>query len=93
MQYDGTDLHRSSLVHIRSSKIQLNAELTEATGSRVTVTEWPGCAKRHRCFGSFNPLKPNFRGGRKSIILVEGSQAMLARPSGRSNVKVKTLWW
>jgi hypothetical protein len=85
MQYDGTDLHRSSLEHIRSSKIKLIADLT-------TVTEWPGCAKRHRCFGSFNPLKPNFRGGRKSIILLEGSQAMPARPSGRSNVKVKTLW-
>jgi hypothetical protein len=29
---------------------------------------------------------------RKSIILLEGSQATPARPSGRNNVKVKTLW-
>jgi hypothetical protein len=28
---------------------------------------------------------------RKSIILLEGSQATPARPSGRNNVKVKTL--
>jgi hypothetical protein len=33
-----------------------------------------------------------FRGGRKNIILLEGSQATPARPSGRNNVKVKTLW-
>jgi hypothetical protein len=33
-----------------------------------------------------------FRGGRKSIILLEGAQATPARPSGRNNVKVKTLW-
>jgi hypothetical protein len=29
---------------------------------------------------------------RKSIIRLEGSQAAPARPSGRNNVKVKTLW-
>jgi hypothetical protein len=29
---------------------------------------------------------------RKSIILLEGSQATPARPSGRNKVKVKTLW-
>jgi hypothetical protein len=29
---------------------------------------------------------------RKSIILLKGSQATPARPSGRNNVKVKTLW-
>jgi hypothetical protein len=29
---------------------------------------------------------------RKSIILLEGSQATPARPSGRNNVKVRTLW-
>jgi hypothetical protein len=29
---------------------------------------------------------------RKSIILLEVSQATPARPSGRNNVKVKTLW-
>jgi hypothetical protein len=34
-----------------------------------------------------------FWGGRKNIILLEGSQATPARPSGRKNVKVKTLWW
>jgi hypothetical protein len=42
-----------------------------------------------------SPLKPRhfiFRGGRKNIILLEGSQATPARPSGRNNVKVKTLW-
>jgi hypothetical protein len=32
-----------------------------------------------------------FRGERKSIILLEGSQATSARPSGRKNVKVKSL--
>jgi hypothetical protein len=32
------------------------------------------------------------REGRKSVILLEGSQATPARPSGRNNVKVKTLW-
>jgi hypothetical protein len=31
-------------------------------------------------------------GGRKSIILLEGSQATPARSSGRNNAKVKTLW-
>jgi hypothetical protein len=30
---------------------------------------------------------------RKSIILLGGSQTTPARPSGRNNVKVKTLWW
>jgi hypothetical protein len=30
----------------------------------------------------------NFRGGRKSIILLEGSQATPARPSGRNNVAI-----
>jgi hypothetical protein len=34
-----------------------------------------------------------FRGGRKSIILLEGSHATPARPSGRNNVKAKTLGW
>jgi hypothetical protein len=29
---------------------------------------------------------------KESIILLEGSQATPARPSGRNNVKVKTLW-
>jgi hypothetical protein len=29
---------------------------------------------------------------RKSIILLEGSQATPTRPSGRNNVKVNTLW-
>jgi hypothetical protein len=29
---------------------------------------------------------------RKSINLLEGPQAMPARPSGRNNVKMKTLW-
>jgi hypothetical protein len=33
-----------------------------------------------------------FRGGRKNIVLLEGSQATPARPSGGNNVKVKTLW-
>jgi hypothetical protein len=32
-----------------------------------------------------------FRGGRKSIIFLEGSHATPARPSGRNNVKLKTL--
>jgi hypothetical protein len=31
-----------------------------------------------------------FRAGRKSIILLEGSQATPARPSGRNYAKVKT---
>jgi hypothetical protein len=43
-----------------------------------------------------NPLKPEdereAERERKSIILLEGSQATPARPSGRNNVKVKTLW-
>jgi hypothetical protein len=29
---------------------------------------------------------------REHHFLLEGSQATLARPSGRNNVKVKTLW-
>jgi hypothetical protein len=33
-----------------------------------------------------------FRGGRKNIVLLEGSQATPARPSGGNNVKVNTLW-
>jgi hypothetical protein len=33
-----------------------------------------------------------FRGGRKSVILLEVSQAMPARPSDRHNVKGKALW-
>jgi hypothetical protein len=33
-----------------------------------------------------------FRGRRKSIILLEGSEATPARPSGGNSVKVKTLW-
>jgi hypothetical protein len=32
-----------------------------------------------------------FPGGRKSIILLEGSQTTPAYPSDRNNVKVKTL--
>jgi hypothetical protein len=44
--------------------------------------EIKGCSERHFIF----------RGGRKGIILLEGSQATSARPSGRNNVKVKTLW-
>jgi hypothetical protein len=45
------------------------------------------------CPYEFNPLKPREREReRKSIILLEGSQATPARPSGRNNVKVKTLW-
>jgi hypothetical protein len=32
-------------------------------------------------------------GGRKSIVLLEGSQASLARPSDKGNIKVKTLEW
>jgi hypothetical protein len=32
-----------------------------------------------------------FRGGRKSIILLEGSQATPARPFDKNNVEVKTL--
>jgi hypothetical protein len=39
----------------------------------------------------FNTLKSRER-ERKSITLLEGSQATPARPSGRNNVKVKTLW-
>jgi hypothetical protein len=31
--------------------------------------------------------------GRKRIILLEGSQASLVRPSVRGSVKVKTLRW
>jgi hypothetical protein len=31
-------------------------------------------------------------GGKRKNILLEGSQATPARPSGRNNVKVKTLW-
>jgi hypothetical protein len=38
-----------------------------------------------------NPLKTE-EDERKSIFLLEGSQASPARPSGRNNVKVKTLW-
>jgi hypothetical protein len=33
-----------------------------------------------------------FLRGRKSIIILEGSQATPARPSGSNNVNVKTLW-
>jgi hypothetical protein len=32
-------------------------------------------------------------GGRKSIILLEGSQAIPARPSDNDRVRVKTLGW
>jgi hypothetical protein len=35
-------------------------------------------------------LKPKTE--RKSIFMLEGSQDTPARPSGRDNVKVKTLW-
>jgi hypothetical protein len=45
------------------------------------------------CLIHVNPLKPNFRRGRKSIILLEGSQATPTCPSDRNNVNVKTLWW
>jgi hypothetical protein len=31
------------------------------------------------------------RGGRKSILLLEGSQAMPARPSDKDRIRVKTL--
>jgi hypothetical protein len=37
-----------------------------------------------------NDINFIFRGGRKRIILLEGSQATPAHPSGRKNVKVKT---
>jgi hypothetical protein len=33
-------------------------------------------------------------GGRKGILLLEGSQAVPARPSGKGRMGVKTLgWW
>jgi hypothetical protein len=32
-------------------------------------------------------------GGRKSIILLEGSQTLPARPSDNGNMRVKTLEW
>jgi hypothetical protein len=32
-------------------------------------------------------------GGVKSILLLDGSQAMPARPSGKDRMKVKTLRW
>jgi hypothetical protein len=45
--------------------------------------EIKGRSERHFTFS---------RGGRKSITLLEVSQATLARPSDRNNMKVKTLW-
>jgi hypothetical protein len=39
-----------------------------------------------------NPFETDEPEERKSIILLEGSQATPARPSGRNKVKVKTLW-
>jgi hypothetical protein len=43
---------------------------------------------------SLDPLKHESEGGgRKSIILVEGSQASPACPSDKGSVKVKTLGW
>jgi hypothetical protein len=32
-------------------------------------------------------------GGRKSILLLEGSQAMPARPSNKDRIRVKTKRW
>jgi hypothetical protein len=37
-------------------------------------------------------LKPKNKKERKSIFLLEGSQATPARPYGSKNVNVKTLW-
>jgi hypothetical protein len=39
-----------------------------------------------------NPRQALFLGGRKSILLLEGSQEMSAGPSYNYRVRVKTLW-
>jgi hypothetical protein len=41
---------------------------------------------------SLNPSKHEERERERASFLLEGSQVTPARPSGRNNVKVKTLW-
>jgi hypothetical protein len=62
---------------------KLGGEKVRKDSRRVGVKRelW---GRSERCFIS---------GGRKSIILLEGSQALHARPSDNGRMRVKTLGW
>jgi hypothetical protein len=65
------------------------SNLGQETGSPKIFRDFPESQKQILgsplplpcMYFSINPLKPNFLGGRKSIILLEGSQATPARTS------------
>jgi hypothetical protein len=52
-----------------------------------------GLSKRTAVKRNMEEKKDVISGGRTSIILVEGSQALPARPSDKDRTGVKTLQW